>query len=538
MLSSGMIGAELFSEEGMAEYIASGLDRRLLFCGSLGGWLVYDESSGTFTSDNAEDVVYELIKIYRDKVLPLIGQADPQGQNTAFQFYKSMMGAGTKRAIISLMKHEPGVAALPADFNRDPDVVNCAGTVVSINGSARPARPEDKFTMSAACKPEPGIPENFMNFIRWSSSGNKELIEWKLISYGVGLFGHSTDKIVNGHGTGGNGKGTEQRTVYKISGSYATVLPRSLAIKEPGQSSRFDREALVGKRMAFLFDLKPEKGKLNLDDLKTLCGNGDPQSVEPKGKPRYTAVICCKIFIASNDKIPIDSFGESEKRRFYLFPYDNHIEEKDEGLEERFKPEYGKILNLFIEYAVKYFQNGRKMPPCAVIDRATADYFDSQDLVGQFIQDNCEIGTDFYMGKTELFNKFVAWCESEQAIKRPMKSKMFTEALEKRGIHETVKFVSSKAKRVFSGIITTLQKNLNFNLLSHENKNFHTNMNFENSCNVVMPKNALIPPEYQEYYETALAKARNKGMTPEDAEKDAKDFVEFVRSKTLTAVNI
>ncbi|MDR0498017.1 MAG: hypothetical protein LBH42_10405, partial [Treponema sp.] len=174
--------------------------------------------------------------------------------------------------------------------------------------------------------------------------------------------------------------------------------------------------------------------------------------VEPKGKSRYDAVINCKIFILSNDKIPINSFGESEKRRFYLVPFNNHIEEKNEALEDGFVPEYGKILDLLIKHAVRYFQNGRKMPYCKAIDQATADYFDSQDLVKQFLQDNCEAGDGLYVIKKELYAKFVDWCNSEQAIRRPMKPKDFIEALEKRDIHEVYKRIDGKLERILSGI--------------------------------------------------------------------------------------
>ena len=493
-----LIDGSLFSEAGMAEYVAQGLAGRLLWCEPLGGWLVFDEQTGIFIVKHAESVIHELLKFYRDKILSMIGQTDPQNQNTAFSFYKSLLSASTVRAVKALLKHEPEVAALPEDFNQSENVVNCSGIVISIDGTLKPAAPEDRFTLSAECKPEQGTPENFMQFINWSSSGDKELVDWKLTAYGISLFGHPTDRIINLYGTGRNGKGTELRTIFKIMGRYATVLPRALAIKEPYSSSRFDRETLVGKRMASLFDLKVEKGKLNLDDMKTLCGNGDPQSVEPKGKSRYDTVICCKVFLTSNDKIPIDSFGASEKERFYLVPFNNHIEHKDETLEERFKPEYGKILNLLIEYAVKYFQNARKMPSCAAIDRATADYFNSFDLIGQFIGDNCELGETYRIGKSELFDNFVAWCESEQGIKRPMKSKTFTLELEKRNIYELATTISGTRKRAFKGITTKLHRNQEFDLSSHELENFHTNTKTENSCSFVVEEQKTTsepPPE-------------------------------------------
>jgi putative DNA primase/helicase len=367
-----------------------------------------------------------------------------------------MLEARTIRSIISILKHEPGVAALATDFNYNNDVINCAGTVVSIDGSSRPATPNERFTQSAICKPVYEFPDNFAKFIKWSSCGDAELAEWKLTAYGVALFGHPSDKIINLYGKGRNGKGTELRTLFKIMKSYASTLARSLAIKEPGKDSRFDRETLVGKRLAVLFDLKPERGKFNMDELRTLCGNGDPQSVEPKGKKAYHAVIPIKVFIASNDKIPIDSFTPSERERIYLVPFNNHIENKDETLEDRFVPEYGKILALLIEYAAKYYRNGRKMPPCKAIEQMTNDYFDSFDLLGQFIQDKCEVGKGFYIKKSELYAKFADWCLDVYSIKRPKNQKWLENELEKRdilaGMEHICKGTERKSFRVFRGI--------------------------------------------------------------------------------------
>jgi P4 family phage/plasmid primase-like protien len=408
---------------------------------------------------------------------------DRKDQDGAFHFYKSLLNANTTKAVIGFLRHEGSVAAIPTDFDRDMSIVNCAGIAVSTDGTARPASPEDRFTMSAASRPEAGTPENFLAFLDWACCEDTELRNWILTAFGVSLFGHPTDRIINFYGSGRNGKGAALRTLFRVMKSYAAVLPRTLAIKEPYTSSRFDREGLVGKRLAVLPDLKLESGsKLNLDELKTLAGNGDPQSVEPKGKKRFDAVICCKIFLASNEQIPIDSFGDSEKERFFLVPFDNHIEAKDETLEDRFMPEYGKILNLLLEYAVKYFQNGRKMPACLKIDRATEKYFNNQDLIGQFLGDVCETGEGKFTPKRELYEKFVKWCEEEQAITRPMKPKTFFRALEKRGFYEAFRKIDGVSKRVIIGFDTQTQENLNFGLPSHASAYKGSNPKNENLC--------------------------------------------------------
>jgi hypothetical protein len=132
------------------------------------------------------------------------------------------------------------------------------------------------------------------------------------------------------------------------------------------------------------------------------------------------------------------------------------------------------------------------MPPCKVIDAATADYFDSQDLIKQYLEDS-EAFT-----KAEFYARFQLYCENQHGIRRPMKAKSFTNELEKRGIIETVKKIDGKETRVFLRKVTRLQENLNFNLVSREAKNSETDMNFKNSCNRVTETTETGPYETED----------------------------------------
>ncbi|GHV02275.1 hypothetical protein FACS189485_02260 [Spirochaetia bacterium] len=491
------LSLNLFSHSGLSKWIAGGTAGLLVHTASH-EWLIYNSDTGAFQGDHAEAALYQLLCAYEQLLLGLISRINPADQNDAFREYRKFCDLPCKKSVIESLTHEPGIAILPADLDTDDTLINCAGIAVSTDGARRTGRPDDLFTMSTVAKPEDGEPAEFMKFMRWVTCEDGELLAWLLTACGVALFGHPTDRIINFYGGGSNGKGTLLRTLANVIGKYATTLPRSLVIKENGGQSRFDKEGLPGRRVAILYDLKADKGRLNLDELKSIAGNGDFVHVEPKGKKGYDCQLKCKLFLSSNDKIPIDSFGESEKRRFRLVPFNAHIDDKDEGIEARFIPEYGKILNLFIEYAVKYYANGRKMPPCKAIDMATADYFDSQDIIGQFLKDSEAFTKADYEPKTAFYTKFEEYCEFQQGIRRPMKAKSFTNELEKRRIFETVKKIDGKATRVFLRKVTRLQENLNFQLLSHERNLKETNMKFENSCNRVTETTKTGPYDSEE----------------------------------------
>jgi phage/plasmid-associated DNA primase len=123
------------------------------------------------------------------------------------------------------------------------------------------------------------------------------------------------------------------------------------------------------------------------------------------------------------------------------------------------------------------------MPECTVISRATIDYFNSQDLVGQFISDNCTIGPALFMQKAELYGKFDDWCRDEQGILKPVRHKTLVEALEKRGIYDTVKKIEGKAKRVFVGINYPVTNFHEFQVGSLEKPRNSTDPNFKKVSN-------------------------------------------------------
>ncbi|GHV89071.1 hypothetical protein AGMMS50267_14310 [Spirochaetia bacterium] len=497
LLSDGTLSLSLYTQSGAAQWAATLTEGRLLYANAL-GWLVYDDETGSFFAEYGQAVLQAFLQCATDLLLEKIALVKRSDQNEAFKFYKSFQTRACLDAVAALMRNEPDIFCLHSDFDRDDTVINCRGLVVGIDGSIREATPEDRFTMSAHIRPEPGKPAEFTRFLTWAACGNDELRDWLLTACGVALFGHSTDRITNFYGMGRNGKGTLLRALFSVMGSYAITLPRSVAIKEPGQGSRFDLGCLPGKRAAILFDLKPDNGRLNLDILKSVCGNGDQIFVEKKGKDGYSTALKCKVFLASNDKIPIESYGNSEKRRFRLVPFNATAEVIDETLEARFIPEFGKILNLFIDYAVKYYANGRKMPQCKAIEAATDDYFDKQDLIKQFLDDTEAFTRTDYEPKTAFYTKFEEYCESQQGIRRPIKAKSFTNELEKRGIFEKVKLLDRKATRVFYKKITGLQENLNFNSLPYENMNSKTKLNLENSCNSVIETSKTGPYENEE----------------------------------------
>jgi putative DNA primase/helicase len=470
------------------------------------GWLIFDPASGKFINSvklvklYAGEMAKRFLKMAADKI------KDEEIRTAVIKFGVKLLSAHGIANIETLLRNEQETSADEDDFNNKAHIINCQGEVCGIDGTRRKAEPGDFFLMSTSVKPAEGTPEKFLAFMEWFARGDAELKEWLLTVMATALFGFPSRLIINLYGQGQNGKGTLLRLLFHIIGDYATTLPRSLVIKSRFTNSRFDKSDLPGKTLAVLMDLKPELGdKWNLDELKSICGDGDIITIERKMQPLFNAALICKVFISTNDQIPIDSFGESERSRFRLVPCLAHVDEPDPGLEDALVGEYPQILNLLLEYAVRWNENGRKLPPCKVVDIETSGFFDKQDILGQFLADKCVLGEGLRVAKTELFAAYKTYLFEEQGISKfGKKMNNFAALLEKRGIFEGFPKIDGKTVRVFKGVClsnnsTVPQENLKNELVSNNNSPWEKNSKFENSCGNVESKSGTTTKTSLEY---------------------------------------
>jgi len=457
------------------------------------GWRIFNPENGRLDPADKLVMLYiaEMAKRFISEATKI---QDEYRREDVIKFGAKLLNAQGISNIERLLRNEPDVSATEADYSNEPHIVNCLGDVWGADMTTRRATAADMFLMSTSAGPAPGNPEKFNAFMDWFTCGDAELKNWLLTVTATALFGFPSRLIINLYGHGRNGKGTLLRLLYKLLGDYSTTLPRSLAVKSRyANNSKFDKGNLPYKRYAPCMDLKIEPGeKLNLDELKSIAGDGDIVPIERKFKAHFDRALYCKVFINSNDKIPVDAFGESERSRFRLVPCNAHIDEPDPGLEDGLQKEFPQILNLLLEKAGEWYANGRKLPPCAVIDKTTDEYFDKQDVLGQFLNDKCVRGEGLMTAKKELFNSYEVYLNREQGITRPSKMKNFAAALEKRGIFDDVQRINGRPERVFTGIALKenagcydVTKNSEFDILSHKKIISGTDMNSKNFCNIV-----------------------------------------------------
>ena len=102
---------------------------------------------------------------------------------------------------------------------------------------------------------------------------------------------------------------------------------------------------------------------------------------------------------------------------------------RDRGLTEKLQAEWPGILRWMIAGCLEWQRIGLAVP--AAVQHATADYFDKQDLLGQWVEEACECDAQAWSPSIDLYTCWAGWTErrGEQAGSQ----KQLSEHLEGRG---------------------------------------------------------------------------------------------------------
>jgi putative DNA primase/helicase len=153
-----------------------------------------------------------------------------------------------------------------------------------------------------------------------------------------------------------------------------------------------------------------------------------------------------KLFIAGNHKPGLRSVDEAIRRRLHLVPFTVTIprDERDSSLGEKLRAEYPGILAWAIEGCLAWQRDG--LNPPAPVRNATADYLDSEDAIGRWLEERCVPERGNWTAVGALFANWQTWCE--RAGEREGSQKRFTQQVEAHGFQRER---TSRAKG-FTGI--------------------------------------------------------------------------------------
>jgi len=359
--------------------------------------------------------------------------------------------AKTVAAVQWLARTDRRQAARLEQFDANSWAITTEGKTYDLHsGRGYPPKAADYITKKTACKAAPaGTPHPIWTaFLDRITAGKAELAAFLQRYFGYRLTGETAEhRFIFGYGTGANGKSTLTNTIAKIFHDYATVADVGTFIASNTERHPTDVAKLHGARLVTAQET--EKGR-RWDDvkIKTMTG-GDKMTARFMRQDFFDFVPTFKLFITGNHKPRLDNVDEAMRRRLLLVPFTVQIPlaERDPDLPRKLGPEWPAILRWCLDGCLEWQRIG--LAPPAIVTEATADYFNEEDIIQEWL-DDCTIdgGPHAFTGTTQLFASWKNWCDERHL--EAGSSKALASALEDRGF---TKKRATGGKRGFANLV-------------------------------------------------------------------------------------
>jgi putative DNA primase/helicase len=308
------------------------------------------------------------------------------------------------------------------------------GTVDLATGEVLEADPEHYITKSTKVAPAPnGTPcPTCMNFLDEVTQGDKGVQRLLQQHGGYSLTGETIEqKVLFIHGSGGNGKSVWLTTIVEIMGDYAQIAARETFGASQHQRHLTEIAMLEGARLIGVSETK--KGQpWNQERVNQFTG-GDRVTANRMRQDMRSFKPVGKLLFVGNHKPALQSVNDAVKRRFLIVPFNFKPTKIDKHLHANLKKEYPAILRWLIDGCLDWLQNGLVLPD--IVKKATADYFEDEDIFGRWIEEKCELGTALKGGASSLYQSWADFAIGNGV--KPGSSLSFSENLTTRGIEKT-----------------------------------------------------------------------------------------------------
>lgn len=303
---------------------------------------------------------------------------------------------------------------------------------------------EQLITMSTSVAPETGTPELWLRCLNEWCGGDSSLIDYLQRLCGYCLTGETREQMLAFiHGPAKAGKGTFIKHIAEIMGDYASNAEMDTFIESKQERHSSELARLRSKRLVYAAET--EEGRRWAEaKIKKLSGEDkitarnlyeNPEEFSPE----------FKLMIYGNYAPHLRNPDDAIARRMHIVPFVHPVsaENRDYYLDEKLRPEHGRILSWMIRGALLWNDSGLGMPE--IISEAVTKYMDSEDTFGDWVNEFVERRTDSREKSADLYNSYRKFIEARGEL--PVSQKRFSPKLEERGFRR----VKSSGIRMFEG---------------------------------------------------------------------------------------
>jgi len=219
-----------------------------------------------------------------------------------------------------------------------------------------------------------------------------------------------------------------------VLGEYVATVPSSTfdaAYGGGGEGATPQLAKLQGARMVLSSETNADT-PVNESLIKSMTG-GDAITARPMYASPLTFYPQFKINVQGNHKPMIRGMDVGVWSRIKLVPFLRIFsdEERDRSLKARFKDEAEHILAWMLEGCLRWQQMGLSDVPVA-ISSATAAYKTEMDVLGEWIDERCDVNDRSVSMASILYSSYNQWA-IDSGHKNPLTKQSFGRKLSERG---------------------------------------------------------------------------------------------------------
>jgi putative DNA primase/helicase len=352
------------------------------------------------------------------------------------------------RAALWSARSEAGIPVLPEHLDAHPMLLNVGnGTVDLATGTLHPHDRAQLATKIASVdyNPDAAAP-------KWEAFLERVLPDPDLRAFvqryvGYSLTGLTTEQVIAIlYGPGANGKSVFVETIRAALGDYGQQAPAETFL-ERRDTIPNDVARLRGARFVAATETA-EGRRLNEALVKRMTG-GDTMVARFMRGEWFEFPATFKVVLATNHRPEIRGTDEAIWRRIRLVPFTVTIPpaERDQTLGAQLRDELPGILAWAVAGCLDWQRDG--LGSAEAVTAATTAYRGDMDLLGDFLDECCDLSPDAQCRAADLYACFTGWADRNGTPKTDRLSQQaFGRRLSERGLvqHRT------KSARLWLGI--------------------------------------------------------------------------------------
>lgn len=330
---------------------------------------------------------------------------------------EALCSAGRIMSFVKLARSIPPIPARQEHFDSEATalLLNCQNGTLELPGlrdepvaNLREHRREDMITRILRAKYAPNA-----KCPRWERALNEWTDDKHMATTLQQLVGLSLTGLTSKHlfiimlGDGQTGKTTFQEAVLHLLAGYGgTISSDHLVLQRHNAPDERKAVKLVGLRFVSSSETK-QGNTLDESFIKIITG-GDTLTARHLYAEQFDFKPQAKIWLRTNHPLTIRGTDNGIWRRIVQIPFAQIVKKPDKLLPDTLRAEADGILAWAVRGWLDYVKQGDLYLAPSIV-KATEDYQREQDVLGAFLEDECDVERSHSVAKRNLYAAYKTW---------------------------------------------------------------------------------------------------------------------------------